>query len=79
MIDCKLGFGKIAGVHKMNVDIVKTGNDTGAVFFKYQISKISPVYEVTLPFVKNEQGLLEFNMTEETLHDLVKLIQHKLI
>ena len=78
MIDYRLDFGKIVGDHKMNVDIIKTCDNTGAVFFKYQTSKISPIYEVTLPFVKNEQGLIKFNMSENMLYDLVKLIQHNL-
>lgn len=34
--------------------------------------------EVTLPFTKNEQGLLEFALTEETLRDLVRIIQHRI-
>lgn len=78
MIDYRLDFGKIVGDHKMNVDIIKTSDNNGAVFFKYQTSKISPIYEVTLPFVKNEQGLIKFNMSENMLYDLVKLIQHNL-
>lgn len=62
----------------MNIDIVKTSNDAGAVFFKYQTGKVSPVYEVTLPFTKNEQGLIEFALTEETLRDLVRIIQQRI-
>ena len=61
----------------MNIDIIKTTNNIGAVFIKYQTSNISPTYEVTLPFTKNEKGLVEFAMTEETLRDLVRIIQQK--
>ena len=62
----------------MNIDIIKVSDNKGLIFFKYQTSKISPVYEVTLPFVKNDQELVEFKMTEEALHDLVRLIQHNI-
>lgn len=62
----------------MNIDLIKTSDSEGAVFFKYQTGKVSPVYEVTLPFTKNEQGLLEFALTEETLRDLVRIIQHRI-
>ena len=78
VIDCKSDYGKIVGVHNMHVDIIKNNNNSGAVFFKYQTSKVSPVYNVTLPFVKNEKELLEFSMTEETLNDLIMLIRYKL-
>lgn len=63
----------------MNVDIVKTSDKEGAVFFKYKTSKISPTYQVTLPFSKNDCGLVEFKMTEETLRDLVTIIQQKVV
>ena len=63
----------------MNIDIIKTSNDNGAVFIKYQTAKLSPTYEVTLPFTKNEKGLVEFAMTEETLRDLVRIFQQKVI
>jgi len=61
----------------MNINVIKTSNDTGAVYIKYQTHKVSPVYEVTLPFAKNSKGLIEFNMTEETLTDLVRIFQQK--
>jgi hypothetical protein len=59
----------------MNIDIIKTTNDTGAVFFKYQTHKLSSVNNVTIPFVITSEGLVEFKMTEETLKDLVEIIQ----
>lgn len=62
----------------MNADIIKTDNDIGAVVFKYQTSAVSPVYNVTLLFIKNKQGLIKFKMTEETLQDLIKIIQQNL-
>jgi len=61
----------------MNVDIVKTSQTEGAVYFKYRTHKASPEYNVTLPFKTNEDSLLSFNMTEETLRDLVRLLQSK--
>lgn len=61
----------------MNVDIVKTSQTDGAVYFKYKLSRVSPEYNVTLPFTIKEDGLLSFNMTEETLRDLVRLLQSK--
>ena len=63
----------------MNIDIIKTSNDAGAVYIKYQTHKVSPTYEVTLPFTKNSKGLVEFNMTEETLRDLVHIFQQRVI
>lgn len=61
----------------MNIDIVKTSNYDGAVYIKYQTSKFVPEYEITLPFSKNEEGLVNFKMTEETLRDVVRLLQQK--
>lgn len=62
----------------MEIDIVKTNDDNGAVLLKYQVTPESPTYKVTLPFVKNSEGLLQFNMTEETLHDLVAIFRRNL-
>ena len=65
----------------MNIDIIKTSNDAGAVYIKYQLTTRppSPIYEVTLPFTKNEDSTIEFKMVEETLRDFVKMFQHKAI
>lgn len=58
----------------MDINIVKTSEDTGAVFIKYQTHPISPINEVTLPFTSTNNRI-KFEMTEETLYDLVNLIK----
>jgi hypothetical protein len=59
----------------MNIDLIKTSNDEGAVFVKYRLSKVSPEYSVTLPFRTKEDGMIEFKISEEGLRDLVNLIR----
>ncbi len=59
----------------MNIDLIKTSNEEGAVFVKYRLSKVSPEYSVTLPFRTKEDGMIEFKISEEGLRDLVNLIR----
>ena len=59
----------------MNINIIKTSQDEGAVFAKYRLSKVSPEYSVTLPFHTKEDGMVEFKISEEGLRDIVELIQ----
>lgn len=59
----------------MNIDIIKTSTEDGAVFVKYQTGKISPEYTITLPFKRNQDGMIDFKITEEALGDIVELIQ----
>lgn len=59
----------------MNIDLIKTSNEEGAVFVKYRLSKVSPEYSVTLPFHTKEDGMVEFKISEEGLRDLVNLIR----
>jgi hypothetical protein len=59
----------------MNIDIVKTSQEEGAVFVKYHLSKVSPEYSVTLPFRTKEDGMVEFKISEEALRDIVELIK----
>jgi hypothetical protein len=59
----------------MNIDLIKTSNEEGAVFVKYRLSKVSPEYSVTLPFRTKEDGMVEFKISEEGLRDLVNLIR----
>jgi len=59
----------------MHIDIVKTSQTNGHVHFTYKLGTVSPEYNITLPFNIQEDGFLSFRMTEETLRDLIKLLQ----
>lgn len=62
----------------MNIDLIKTSDTEGAIFVKYQPNKrhfFSPEYNVTLPFRVKDDGMIEFNITQEALSDLVNLIK----
>jgi hypothetical protein len=59
----------------MNINLIKTSTDTGAVFINYRTSNISPEYNITLPFRCNDNGVVDFKISEECLRDLVNLIQ----
>lgn len=63
----------------MNIDLIKTSNEEGAVFVKYRLSKVSPEYSVTLPFRAKEDGMVEFKISEEALRDLVNLIRSNFV
>jgi len=59
----------------MHIDIVKTSQTNGHIHFTYRLGMVSPEYNITLPFTIQEDGFLSFRMTEETLTDLVRLLQ----
>lgn len=59
----------------MNIDIVKTSMEEGAVFVKYRPGRVAPEYSITLPFRTKEDGMVEFKISEEALRDIVELIQ----
>ena len=57
----------------MNINLIKTSDDSGTIFIKHQRSKIAPEIEITLPFYKTNEGYVNFTITEEALSDLVNL------
>lgn len=62
----------------MNVDIIKTSDNEGAVFVKYRLHKrplFSPEYSVTLPFRVKDDDMVEFKISQEALGDLVNIIK----
>jgi hypothetical protein len=61
----------------MNIEVIKTSNEQGAVFVKYKTHKLSPECNITLPFHCGQDGMVEFKITEEFLRDIVNLIQRK--
>lgn len=57
----------------MNINLIKTSDAAGAIFIKHQRSPMAPEVEITLPFYKNDEGYVNFTITEEALFNLVNL------